>query len=209
WMAFESADVLARGVEDRLRGVAERRGAEVVGQAGGVDCVRIAAEVAGQFAAHLSDLEGVGEPRPHEIVRARGHHLGLRAEAAQTGGMEDAGTVALEGRATWILRRFAHPPLFVPWRIDRHGPRPHRGARVSVEGHYHPPEMSSSASDSSDFPLGSKTRESNQPSGRCGRFGLVVRPREPSAAAPGEGASWSSSDSSPASSSREATMASW
>src|SRR5699024_3634379 len=60
-IAFETADVLAQGVEDRLPVVAERRVAEVVAEAGGVDDVRIAAEVAGQFAAHLSDLEGVGE----------------------------------------------------------------------------------------------------------------------------------------------------
>ena len=165
--------------------VAEGRVPEVVGQAGGVDDIGIAAEVAGEFASDLGHLEGVGEAGADEIVRARGHDLGLRAEAAQSRGMEDAGSVALEGRTSWILRRFAHPPLLVPGRVDRHGTRPHRGVRVSVEGHSHPPEMSSSASDSSDFPLGSKILESNQPSGRCGFFGRVVRPRDPSAAAPG------------------------
>src|SRR5699024_10931953 len=49
-IAFETADVLAQGVEDRLPVVAVRRMAEVVAEAGGVDDVRIAAEVAGQFA---------------------------------------------------------------------------------------------------------------------------------------------------------------
>src|SRR5699024_11868441 len=39
-IAFETADVLAQGVADRLPVVAERRVAEVVGQAGGVDDVR-------------------------------------------------------------------------------------------------------------------------------------------------------------------------
>ena len=91
------------GVERRLAVVPERRVAEVVGEAGGVDDVGAAAQGRAELAADLGDLEGVGEPVAHEVVAAGLHDLGLGGEPAQARGVDQARPVAGEVVAVGTL----------------------------------------------------------------------------------------------------------
>ena len=70
-VALEAADAGRDRIERRLAVVPERRVAEVVGEAGGVDDVGAAAQRRTELAADLGDLEGVGEPVAHEVVAGR------------------------------------------------------------------------------------------------------------------------------------------
>ncbi|EDY48566.1 hypothetical protein SSCG_01593 [Streptomyces clavuligerus] len=75
--------------------------AHVVGETGGLDEVRVAAEGGAQLPADLGAFEGVGEPGagagvPGGVAGAGGDDLGLAREAAQRGGVEDPGPVPLE-----------------------------------------------------------------------------------------------------------------
>ncbi|GAA1540379.1 hypothetical protein GCM10009691_14030 [Brevibacterium picturae] len=70
--------------------------AEVVAETGGVDDVRITAEVAGEFTPDLGDLERMSEPGAHEIIRSRRHDLSLGAEASKTGRVKDPGAITLK-----------------------------------------------------------------------------------------------------------------
>ena len=56
---------------------------EVVRQARRIHDVRVSPQFLAELAAHLGDLEGVGQARAHEIVRNRAQHLRLFAEATQ------------------------------------------------------------------------------------------------------------------------------
>jgi hypothetical protein len=76
--------------------MAERRVPEVVGQAGGVDDVRVAAEPLAHLASDLGDLDRVREAGTQKVVRTRGMHLGLRREAAKRRRMQHARAIALE-----------------------------------------------------------------------------------------------------------------
>ena len=87
----------------RLAVVPERRVAEVVGEAGGVDDVGAAAERRAELAADLGDLEAVGEPVAHEVVARGLHDLGLGRQPAQAGGVHQAGAVAGEVVAVGAL----------------------------------------------------------------------------------------------------------
>ena len=91
----------------------ERRVPEVVGQAGGVDDVGIAAERLPELAADLGDLEGVGQPGADEVVRAGADDLGLRGEPAQRRGVQDPGAVAGERGAAGALGRLGDPAFDV------------------------------------------------------------------------------------------------
>lgn len=85
--------------------------AHVVGEAGGLDEIGVAAECGAEFASDLGALQGVGESGawagvPGLIARAGRHHLGLPGEPAQRGGVQHARAVALEGGAAGALVRF-------------------------------------------------------------------------------------------------------
>ena len=108
-VAFEAADRVGDLVQGRFAVVAERRVAKVVAEARGVHDIRVAAQGAAQFAAHLGHLEAVGEAGPDEVVGVRGHDLGLGPEPAQGRGVQHAGAVAFEVGAVRGLGRFLHP----------------------------------------------------------------------------------------------------
>ena len=91
----------------------ERRVPEVVGQAGGVDDVGIAAERLSELTSDLGHLEGVGQAGPHEVVRTGADDLRLRREPPQCRGVEDPGTVAGERGAAGTLGRFGDPAFDV------------------------------------------------------------------------------------------------
>ena len=76
--------------------MAERRVTEVVGEAGGVDDVGVAAERGTELATDLGHLEAVGEPVADEVVAARLEHLGLGREAPQGRRVHEARPVASE-----------------------------------------------------------------------------------------------------------------
>ena len=87
-VALEAADVLGQPVQGRLPVVPERRVPEVVGEAGGVDDVGVAAEHPAQLPADLGDLEGVGQAVAHEVVGVRGDDLGLGRQPPQPRGVK-------------------------------------------------------------------------------------------------------------------------
>ncbi len=110
-VALEAAAVLGEGVERLFAVVAEGRVAQVVGEAGGLDEVRVAAEGGAEFAADLGAFQGVREAGaragvPDGAALARRDDLGLAGEAAQGRGVQDAGAVALEGGAAGAFVRF-------------------------------------------------------------------------------------------------------
>ena len=196
-VALEAADAVRHLVEGRFAVVAERRVAEVVAEAGGVHDVGVAAQRAAQFAAHLGDLEAVGEPGADEVVGVRGHHLGLRAEPAQRRGVQDPGAVALEVRAVGALGRLLDPAGGVAGGVavqdGRGGPgfshrtRPVRRRRSRASGRR------------------PACRFSSQSLGSAGFLGEPARPRGPSASPPGYGESRSSWSRVPRSTSRLVT----
>jgi 2,5-diamino-6-(ribosylamino)-4(3H)-pyrimidinone 5'-phosphate reductase len=110
---LEPADPLGQLVERPLTVVPVRRVAEIVGQAGCVHDVRIAAERAGQLATDLRDLEAVRQPVPDEVVAPGGGHLRLRREPAQRGAVQHPSTIASEGSTAWSLDRLRYPALRV------------------------------------------------------------------------------------------------
>ena len=112
----------AISVEGHLAVVPERRVAEVVGQAGRVDHVGVAAEGGPELPADLGHLEGVGEPVADEVVGVGLQHLGLGGEPSQRGRVDHAGPVAGEVGAVGPLERgvLAHPPLPVRVGIGAH-----------------------------------------------------------------------------------------
>ena len=118
-VALEPADARGEGVEGGLAVVPERRVAEVVGEAGGVDDVGAAAERRAELATDLGDLEGVGQPVADEVVAARLDDLRLGAEPPQRRGVHEAGPVAGEVVAVGALEGgvLAHPPLAVASRV--------------------------------------------------------------------------------------------
>ncbi|MDT4847913.1 hypothetical protein FQZ97_819900 [compost metagenome] len=105
-------------------GVAERRVADVVGQAGGLDDdaevrglapvrQRVAqgfADAHAQGTAHAAHFQRVGEARVDMVVAGDRVHLGLAPEAAKGPGKDDAVVVLVEGAAAEFfgaVHRFA------------------------------------------------------------------------------------------------------
>ena len=95
-VALEAADRVGDRVQRVLAVVPERRVAEVVGQAGGVDDVGIGAELGADLAADLGHLERVGQPGAREVVLARADDLGLGRQAAKRERVQHPGPVAGE-----------------------------------------------------------------------------------------------------------------
>ncbi len=69
-------------VQRSLTVMPEGRVAEIVGKAGCIDDVRVAAEGPAQLAADLGHLEAVGEAGADKVVRVGCNHLGLRPKPA-------------------------------------------------------------------------------------------------------------------------------
>jgi hypothetical protein len=79
--------------------MAERRVADVVGEAQGLGQVLVEAEGASDGAADLSDFEAVGEADSEMIAVGGDEDLGLVAEAPERDRVDDPVAVALEGVA--------------------------------------------------------------------------------------------------------------
>ena len=88
-VALEPADVGGGLVERRLAVVAERRVAEVVGEARRFDDVGVAAEGVRELAPDLGDLERVGQPVADEVAARRPDDLRLGGQPAQGAGVHD------------------------------------------------------------------------------------------------------------------------
>ncbi len=97
-IALEAAAFARRLVQRHLAVVAERRVAEIVRQAGGIDDVRIGAEPAGDLPADLGALQRMGQPGARNAVfglLVDPDHLGLGRQPAQRRRMQHASPVAL------------------------------------------------------------------------------------------------------------------
>src|SRR5690606_12419917 len=96
-VAFEAADIGRPVVERALAVMAVGRMPEVVREARRVVDVGVEAEVRGELATDLGDLEPVGEAVSGEVeAGGRAQHLGLDGEPAKRTRMQDAGPVARE-----------------------------------------------------------------------------------------------------------------
>ena len=96
-VALEPADVLGPVVEGALAVVAERRVAEVMAEAGGVDDVGRQPQRCREFATDLGHLERVRQAVAGEVGGARGaQHLRLGGEPAQRRGVQHPRAIAGE-----------------------------------------------------------------------------------------------------------------
>lgn len=87
---------------------------QVVGEAGRLHQVRVATQGRAQLSAYLGALQGVGQAGagagvPGLAAGSRGDHLGFAREAAEGGGVEDSGAVALEGGAAGAFVGLGRP----------------------------------------------------------------------------------------------------
>ena len=123
-VALEAADVRAQGVERVLAVMAERGVAEVVGEAGGLHEVGVAAQGGSQLPPDLGHLQGVGHPGAGEVALAGDHHLGLGGQPSPGGAVQDTGAVARVGRAAWALGWFVSPALLIGGGVSGHGHAP-------------------------------------------------------------------------------------
>ena len=95
-VVVEPAGVRHRTLQRILAGMAERRVAEVVGEAQGLGEVLVEAERAGDRPADLRDFDAVGQADAEMIAVGGDEHLRLVAQAAEGDGMDDPVAVALE-----------------------------------------------------------------------------------------------------------------
>ena len=112
-IALEASDLAGHDVERLLTVVSVRRMAQVVGQAGGIDDIRVTSQRLPQGAPHLRHFQGVGEPGTHEVIGRRPQHLGLGPQTSQRRGVEDPCPVALKRGALGILRLLVNKALHV------------------------------------------------------------------------------------------------
>ena len=101
-VVVEPAGVGERRGQRVLAGMAERRMAEVVGEAQRLGQILVEAERAGDGPADLRDFEAVGQADPEMVAVGSDEHLGLVAQAAEGDRVDDPVAVALEdvARAT-------------------------------------------------------------------------------------------------------------
>ena len=111
-VALEAAAARGHLVERRLAGVPERRVAEVVRQAGGLDQVGVAAERLAELAADLRALQRVGQPGAREVALPRARRPGSwrPAGAAPTSAAPAPGRARTRVRPG-ALRRLLDPAL--------------------------------------------------------------------------------------------------
>ena len=98
--------------------MAERRMADIVGEAKRLGQILVEPERAGDGAADLGDFEAVGEPDPEMIAVGSDEDLGLVAKPPERDRMDDPVAVALEGVARARVAR----------RSPRRGSRPRERA---------------------------------------------------------------------------------
>src|SRR5690625_4806942 len=91
--------------------------AQIVGQAGGINNVRIATQSFSQFAAHLRYLKTVREAGAHKIISCQADNLSLGTQAAQRRGVHDPRPITLERGALGAFRFFCAPALKVRFTI--------------------------------------------------------------------------------------------
>lgn len=123
-VALEAAAVRGEVVEGLFAVVAEGRVAHVVGEAGRLDEVGVAAEGGAELPADLGALQGVGEPGaragvPGPAQGAGRDDLGLAREPAQGGGVQHPCAVALEGGAAGLFVGLGVPALGVGCAVGR------------------------------------------------------------------------------------------
>jgi len=114
-VALEAADISGDVVQGRLAVVAERRVAEVVSQARGVDHIRVAAQGRAELPADLGNFERVRQPVADEVVAVRLDHLGLGRQPPQRRRVHDPGAVSGEVITVglFVRRVFPDPTLAV------------------------------------------------------------------------------------------------
>ena len=98
-IVVEPAGVGQRGGQRLLAAMAERRMAQVVGEAQRFGQILVEAQCAGDCPADLGDFDAVGQANPEMVAVGRDEHLGLVAQAAEGDRMDDAVAVALENVA--------------------------------------------------------------------------------------------------------------
>ena len=98
-VVVEAAGIGERLPQRILAGMAERRVAEVVGEAQGLGQVLVEAERARHGAADLRDLDRMGQADAEMVAVGGDEHLRLVAQAAEGDRMDDAVAVALENVA--------------------------------------------------------------------------------------------------------------
>src|SRR5450631_3835794 len=103
--------------------VAEWWVTEVVGQAGRLHQVGIAAQSCSEFAADLRAFKRVREPGTREIAVdiGRANDLRFRTQPTECRAMHDACPITLEGGTTGPLGRFAHPARTGQLVVAGHG----------------------------------------------------------------------------------------
>ncbi len=95
-VVVEPANVGERARQRILAGVAERRVAEIVGEAQRLGQILVEPERPGDRPADLGDFDAVGEPDPEMVAVGRDEDLGLVAQAAEGDRMDDPVAVALK-----------------------------------------------------------------------------------------------------------------
>ena len=95
-IVVEPAGIGERGVERVLASMAERRMAEVVGEAQSLRQVLVEPERASDGAADLRDFEAVRQAHAKMVAIGRDEHLGLVPQPAEGDRVDDAVAVALE-----------------------------------------------------------------------------------------------------------------
>src|SRR5690606_33411289 len=129
-VALEAAARAGDRVQRLLPVVAERRVAEVVGEAGRVHHIRVAAEPLPHLPGALGHLQGVGQPGTQEVVGPAlpggGVHLGLGGQPPESGRVQHPGPVARVRAAAGgaVLGRLRHVALGVSGPGHRHAPWP-------------------------------------------------------------------------------------
>ena len=109
WCRNAVAEALPQtAVERLLADVTERRMAEVVAEADGLDQVLVQPQCAGDRPRDLGDLERVGQPGAVVVTARRHEHLGLVLEPPERLAVHDPVTIALKRRAQPAVRFGAH-----------------------------------------------------------------------------------------------------
>ena len=95
-VVVETAGIGERFRQGVLAGMAERRMAEVVGQAQRLGQILVEAERPGDGPADLGDFDAVGQADPEMVAVGSDEDLGLVPQPAEGDRMDDAVAVALE-----------------------------------------------------------------------------------------------------------------
>ncbi|SKV48877.1 Uncharacterised protein [Mycobacteroides abscessus subsp. massiliense] len=95
-VALEPAAIHRHLIEGTLAVVSVRRMADVVGQPGQIDQIRVSAQPGGDTAADLRDLHRVRQPRARGVTLTRAHHLRLVGQPPERGAVQDTRPIPRE-----------------------------------------------------------------------------------------------------------------